>query len=419
MSLTSRIRPLHLVVSISLLAACRTDVGRPVAAALPGHDVALAAEAPQTSLFEGFVPANATFDMLLRQADVPAELTPALVTAARTVFDPRDLRADRPYQIVRTIDGLFREFRYQIDADNVLRVSLHSGDASSVSSVDAAVVALPKEYHLDAVSAEITERRTSLIEAFSDLGENIQLPLQLADVFAGELDFNSDLRRGDRVDALFERATRDGQFVGYGTVKAAILKTGSRLVKAVQFPGPDGKPAWYDEAGRSLRRAFLKSPLPFDPRVTSAFSSNRLHPLFGIERPHLGVDFGAPYGTAVRSVAAGTVEVAAFAGEAGRMVRIRHAGGYETAYLHLSSFAAGVRPGAHVEQGQLIGRVGQTGAATGPHLDFRVIRKGIYVNPLTEFSRMPHGDPLGPDDLARFAQVRDEALHELADKLQQ
>jgi murein DD-endopeptidase MepM/ murein hydrolase activator NlpD len=173
----------------------------------------------------------------------------------------------------------------------------------------------------------------------------------------------------------------------------------------------DGKIAWYDETGRSLKRQFLKSPLPFDPRVTSGFNPRRLHPIFHQVRAHLGVDYAAGIGTAVVAIADGVVESAEWAGEAGRMVVVRHSGGYESLYLHLSSFA--VRPGAHVGQGQLLGRVGMSGAATGPHLDFRIKRNGIHQNPLTFRSGMPAGEPIATNQLAAFEEARDRALTKL------
>jgi murein DD-endopeptidase MepM/ murein hydrolase activator NlpD len=278
---------------------------------------------------------------------------------------------------------------------------------------------VPKLYELAAVSAAISADHASLIEAFDASGENIQLALRLAEVFGGEVDFNSDLRPGDAVQVLFDRVTRDGEFVGYGDIRAAVLTVGRRRLTAVRFPAPDGTAPFYSDQGRSLRRHFLKSPLPlFSPRVTSGFSSNRFHPLHGTSRPHLGVDYGAPFGTPVNAVAAGVVEAAEWSGEAGRMVRIRHTGGYETAYLHLSSFAPGIRPGVRVEQGALIGRVGQSGTATGPHLDYRIIRNGIYVNPLRELSRMPLGEPIAPDRLEDFQRHRDDALRQLQERLE-
>jgi murein DD-endopeptidase MepM/ murein hydrolase activator NlpD len=401
-----------LIVAATLMVSCQPssdERARPVR-----EDIQLA---PDGTTVTAVVPQNATIESLLRQQQVPADLTASVVEAIRGVFNPRDLRAQQTYWISRTIDGLFREFRYQIDADNLLRVVFRDDAADPVAAFDAEVVNLPKEYRLDAASVTITEQHNSLFAAFDASGENLLLPKQIAEVFAGDLDFNSDLHLGDRVDVLFERAIRNGAFAGYGDVQAATLVSGGRRLSAVRFTGADGKAAWYDEQGRSLQRPFLRSPLPFDPRVTSAFSYNRFHPVLGIRRPHLGVDFGAPEGTRVSAVAGGVVEVAAWAGQAGRMVRIRHAGGYETSYLHLSGFGAGIRPGVRVDQGQVIGYVGMTGTATGPHLDYRVARNGTYINPLTAFSRMPAGPPLDAAALAAFTRVKDQDFAELNTRL--
>jgi len=366
--------------------------------------------------FEAVVPPNATLESLLRQ-QLSADLSQSLVEAVRAVFNPRDLRADRPYSITRGLDGLFREFRYDIDADNLLRVVFRHQPGDVAAEFDVEVVPLPKEYELDAVGVALSAEHTSLIEAFDAEGENLQLPLRLSEVFGGEVDFNSDLQRGDEAEVLFDRATRAGEFVGYGEIKAAVLALGTRRLTAIRFDGADGKPGFYDEHGRSLKRQFRRSPLDFNPRVTSGFSYNRFHPVHGTARPHLGVDFGAPLGTAVYAVASGVVEAAEWSGEAGRMVRIRHAGGYETAYLHLSSFGPGIRPGVRVDQSQLIGRVGQTGTATGPHLDYRVIRNGRHVNPIAEMAKMPPGEPIAPDRLEAFRLQRDQTLSELASRL--
>lgn len=157
----------------------------------------------------------------------------------------------------------------------------------------------------------------------------------------------------------------------------------------------------------------LKSPLLFQVRVTSRFSQSRLHPIYRTYRPHLGVDYGAPVGSPVVAVAAGTVASAGYSGEGGNMVRIRHAGGLESYYLHLSAFGGGVRAGTRVDQGQVIGRVGATGAATGPHLDFRLRRNGVFVNPLSEHSRQPPGEPIPAVRLASFGTERDALLGQL------
>lgn len=398
----------QLAAVVLLLVACQPS-GRP-RPAVQGRDVQLADDG---SVFESVVPQNATLESLLRQQDVPAEISSSLVRAVRSVFNPRNLRAERAYRITRTLDGLFREFRYEIDADNLLRVVFRNVPGEPAATFDVEVLPVPKEYVPTAVRAEITRQNNSLSAALGAFGENIQLAGKLAEVFGGEVDFNSDLQVGDRVEVLFDRVKRNGEFIGYGDVKAATLILGARALSAVQYIGDDGKPDWFDLAGRSLRRQFLKSPLPFDPRVTSGFSPNRFHPVLGINRPHLGVDFGAPYGTRVSAVASGVIEMAGWAGEAGRMVRIRHAGGYETEYLHLSSFGPGIQAGARVEQGDLIGRVGQTGAATGPHLDYRIIKNGVHVNPVLEMKRLPAGEAITASDLPAFTSARDRAFADL------
>ena len=365
---------------------------------------------------EAVVPRNATLESLLKQHELPAELTTSLVDAVRGVFNPRELRAQRAYKITKTLDGLFREFRYEIDADRILSVVLRDRLAST-PSFDVEVVALERTLEQDAVRVEISREHNSLVAAFDAEGENIQLPLALAEVFGGEVDFNADLQLGDRIDVLFDRVTRNGQFAGYGDINAATLETGGRRITAIRYTGEDGKPAWYDEHGRSMRRQFLKSPLPFDPRVTSRFSLGRLHPVHGTVRPHFGVDYGAAEGTRVNAAASGVVEVAGWAGEAGRMVKIRHAGGYETAYLHLSAFGPGIAPGARVDQGQLIGRVGSSGTVTAAHLDYRIMKNGKYVNPLTELSKMPPGAPIDAASMPDFLHTRDVMLSALQSQL--
>ena len=379
------------------------------------HDISLTEDG---NIIEARVPNSATLESLLRRHDLPAPFTTAMIDAVRAVFNPRDLRANQSYRLTRSLDGLFREFRYQIDADRFLRVVMRGATADAAApAFDVEVVPLPKEFELDAVVAEISKEHSSLVGSFEAEGENILLPLQLAEIFGGEIDFNSDLQRGDRIEVLFDRAIRHGEFVGYGDVRAAVITNSGKRISAIRFDGDDGKPQWYDEHGRSLKRQFLKSPLPFDPRVTSGFSYHRKHPVLGYTRAHLGVDFGAPTGTPVKAVATGVVEVAGWSGEAGRMVRIRHAGGYETAYLHLSSFGPGIRPGVRVDQGQLIGRVGASGTVTAAHLDYRIIKNGQYVNPIAEHSKMPPGEPLAADVLAAFEAVRDARFGELQQRV--
>ena len=406
-------------LAIAVVAAALTASCQPAGPAPPPlqarHDISLTQDG---NTIEARVPQSATLESLLRRHDLPAPVATAMIDAVRGVFNPRDLRANQTYRLTRSLDGLFREFRYQIDADRFLRVVKRAASSDAATpAFDVEVVPLPKEFELDAVVAEISKEHPSLVGSFEAEGENILLPLQLAEIFGGEIDFNSDLQRGDRIEVLFDRATRHGEFAGYGDVKAAVIVNGGRRITAIRFDDEHGKAQWYDEQGRSMKRQFLKSPLPFDPRVTSGFSFHRKHPVLGYTRAHLGVDFGAPAGTPVKAVATGIIEVAGWSGQAGRMVRIRHAGGYETAYLHLSSFGPGIRPGVRVDQGQLIGRVGASGTVTAAHLDYRIIKNGQYVNPIAEHSKMPPGDPLGAAALAAFEAVRDARFADLQQRV--
>ena len=405
-----------LTVLIAGVCACSLPAAPVTESSVQARDVLLPRD---VDAVDGRVPRNATLETLLRRHELSAEFTAGVAEAMRGVFNPREIRAEQAYRLTRSVDGLFREFRYQIDTDRLLRVvarrapadgAAPDGATSAVPAFDVEVVSLPKDVEIDVLSGSISRETPSLVGALAASGETVQLALGLAEIFGGEIDFNSDLQPGDRIDVLFERFIRENEFVGYGAIKGAVLVNDSRRIVAVGFTDTDGRPAWYDEDGRSLKRQFLRSPLPFDPRVTSTFSYRRLHPVHGTSRAHLGVDYGAPAGTRVNAVASGVVELAGWAGEGGRVVRLRHAGGYQTAYLHLSAIAPGIRPGVRVEQGDAIGRVGSSGTATGPHLDYRIIKNGTYVNPLVELKKMPKGDPVAPDAREAFERARDAVL---------
>lgn len=390
-----------IVLCAVCLNACAEDAPPPH---VRGADVYLA---PDTTAIRGLVADDSTMDSMLRVNGLAADAVHDVIAAARTVFDPRKLRTLQPFLLERTNDGALRLFEYEIDADSFLRITLAPDSADGLR---AEVLPIPKTLEQVTRSGAIDEATPSLFQSIDAAGEGADLAVAMAEVFAGEIDFNSDLQPGDRIDVLFERFMRDNEFVGYGAIKGAVLVNDSRRIVAVGFTDTDGRPAWYDEDGRSLKRQFLQSPLPFDPRVTSKFSYRRLHPVHGTSRAHLGVDYGAPAGTRVNAVASGVVELAGWAGEGGRVVRLRHAGGYQTAYLHLSAIAPGIRPGVRVEQGDAIGRVGSSGTATGPHLDYRIIKNGTYVNPLVELKKMPKGDPVAPDARAAFERARDAVL---------
>lgn len=369
---------------------------------------------------ESRVPRHATLDGLLRQHQLPNALVHAAVESVRGVFDPRQLRADRPYRLVQSLDGLLREFEYEIDGDRLLRIVNLSHDDPEAVELEAEVIAIEKEISVTAVRGYIDASRSSLIAAMDGAGETLQLALSLADIFSGQIDFQSDLKQGDQFEVLFERATRtDGEFAGYGAILGASLVANGREYQAFRWTDPaTGKAGYYDKEGRSLKRMFLRSPLKLEaPRVTSGFSRARMHPVHRTVRPHLGVDYGAPHGSPVVAVANGTVVSAGWAGGGGNQIRLRHAGNIETYYLHLSRFASGMRAGTRVSQGQVIGYVGATGTATGPHLDYRFKRNGVFVNPLTAHGQQPAGEPIPAALLPDFRQQRDGFLAQISETL--
>jgi len=247
----------------------------------------------------------------------------------------------------------------------------------------------------------------SLFGATDAAGIPDSIASQLADIFGGDIDFYRDLRKGDRFSVVYEVLYQRGLPVRGGRILAAEFTNDGKTYQAYWFKGENGSSGGYYTAdGKNLRKAFLRSPLEFS-RVTSGFTSNRFHPVLKTWRAHKGVDYGAPIGTRVRSVADGTIDFAGKQGGYGNLIVIRHHGAYSTAYGHLNGFAAGIRRGTRIAQGDIIGYVGRTGLATGPHLHYEFRVSGQQVNPLAV--TMPSAPPLGDADAKRF-RVASDAL---------
>jgi len=402
----ARLRILNLVlVAFVCVSACRTDAPPP---SVPGHDVFLT---PDTTLIRGLVAQRTTLDAMLRDYGLAADVVGTVVEAARAVFDPRRLRSSQPFLLERTLEGGLRHFEYEIDADSYLRVT---PIAFGADELRAEVLPIPKTLEHAVAAGAIDGSTPSLFQAMEAAGENAELTIALAQIFSGEIDFNTEVQPGDRFALAFEGVVREDGPPTYGAITAAEFDNDGRRVRGVRFTAPGGKADYFDEQGRSLRRFFLRSPLKFEPRITSRYSLRRLHPVLQTTQAHRGVDYGAPTGAPVVAVANGTVMSATYDDVNGRMVRVRHASGYDSAYLHLSAFAPGIRRGVRVDQGQTIGAVGSTGLATGPHLHYGLQKNGTWVDPLREQRNMPPGDPVPAAAMEAFRAVRDEALEQLA-----
>jgi len=264
----------------------------------------------------------------------------------------------------------------------------------------------PPDVRVVAVRGEV---RRSLFEAVEQSGESAQLVLELVEMFSSDFDFTADTRAGDQFRLLVEKRYAGDAFVDYGRVLVAQYASDGRVLTGVGYERAK-RYGYYDLDGRSLKKSFLKSPLEFT-RVTSRFTYRRPHPVLGGVRPHLAVDYGAPVGTPVRAVADGVVERAGWNGGNGIQIHLRHRSSYETQYNHLSRVARGVRAGARVKQREVIGYVGSTGLATGPHLDYRVVHRGRFVNPLSE--RFIPGEPVPRSERAAFRRLAGDLVRRL------
>ncbi|HEX2164782.1 MAG TPA: peptidoglycan DD-metalloendopeptidase family protein, partial [Thermoanaerobaculia bacterium] len=247
----------------------------------------------------------------------------------------------------------------------------------------------------------------SLVAAVAAAGGPPELAYQIAEVLQWDVDFSRDLRRGDRFEVVYDEVLVDGRRQEVGPIWALTLDNGGRRVEAYRF-GEDG--GYYDAAGRPLEKMFLRSPLKL-AHVTSRFTHRRLHPVLKVYRPHWGVDFRAAVGTPVHVTAGGVVTFAGWDRGGGKVVKVRHPNGYLTAYLHLSKFAPGIRPGARVSQGDVVAYSGNTGLSTAPHLDYRVQLDGRWIDPMT-LENVP-ADPIPVAELAAFEAWRDTCRQSL------
>jgi murein DD-endopeptidase MepM/ murein hydrolase activator NlpD len=297
----------------------------------------------------------------------------------------------QPYRIILDDKGV-RSLDYWIDDDFILKVD-RSDDGFCVkkSAID---------YDRRTLVLEGTIE-DNLIGAFREVPENVMLALELSDIYSWDIDFSTDLRRGDTFRIVVEAYYLDGVFKKYGQVLAAQFTNNGHTYRVYRFES-NGAAAYYDEDGRSLKKAFLKAPLSFR-RISSGFTTRRLHPILKIFRPHHGLDYAAPTDTPVSAVGEGTVIFAGKKGQYGRLVIIRHPNGWETCYGHLSRIAKGVVRGRRIGQGEVIGSVGSSGLTTGPHLHYEDKINSKPVNPLK--LNMPRGGSVTPSESAHFRQI--------------
>ena len=340
----------------------------------------------------GSVKAGQSLSHLLNPAGVAFGTIQQLVEATRSVFDVRRILPDRPYWLVRSAGDTLTTpewFVYQPDGRRYVRYHLRD-------SLFAEEGFFPVDTVVQRLSGTI---ESSLSADLERIGAPFTLALAMASVYAWTVDF-SRLQKGDSFDVLYEEEWVGGNRVGGPRVIACHFAHNGRVIPAYRFDQGNGLD-YFDDEGASLRKAFLKAPVEFS-RISSSFTMQRFHPVLNRMKAHLGTDYAAPHGTPIVAVGDGTVTHSGYTSGNGNYVKLRHNSTYETQYLHMSKRA--VRVGEAVRQGQVIGYVGSTGLATGPHVCFRFWKHGKQVDHLRE--EFPPSEPIEPDRIADFqAQV--------------
>ncbi len=360
--------------------------------------------APQPEvIYPHMIPPRSTLYNVLRDLNVTSQTIQEIVTATKPVIDLGRLRAGTQFRLMHITDPS----------------SELTGIEFSLSPLERILVQRSGETWIAEKITETVETRamtfrgvvnTTLWESALEADMDPNLIVQLSEIFAWQIDFSREVRVNDRWRLSIEQKLVRGKPIGWGSISAAEFVNNGVTYNAVLFQTGPEQTGYYAADGTSLKKMFLKSPIRFG-RVTSGFTMRRFHPILKISRPHKGVDYGAPVGTPVRSVGSGTVSAAGWMGGGGKTIKIRHNSTYATAYLHLSRIENGVRPGAKVAQGQVIGYVGTTGMSTGPHLHFEFSRNGQVINPLGQ--KFPSAEPVPPKLMAAFSTKTQELLGQL------
>ncbi|MDD4880009.1 MAG: peptidoglycan DD-metalloendopeptidase family protein [Gallionellaceae bacterium] len=330
-----------------------------------------------------------TLASLLGRLGVGSEEIPAILGASRE--QSARFIAGRTVIAKVTSGGRLLLFRYLVDDKNLLTIERTGAGFSArneITQPDTRVVVR---------SGEI---KYSLFGATDAADVPDSVASQMAEIFSGDIDFHRDLRQGDRFSVVYEIQTDAGRTLRTGRLMAAEFVNQGKSYRAVYFKDPQGREGYFTPDGKSMKRAFLKSPIPFS-RISSGFSTSRYHPVLKEWRAHKGIDYAAAAGTPVRAVSDATVAFSGRKGGYGNLIVLKHQGPYSTAYGHLSRFAKGLRNGAHIKQGDIIGYVGSTGLATGPHLHYEFRVNNVQKNPVAV--SMPAAYPLDPRYRAQFA----------------
>ena len=370
------------------------------AAARPPPPIA-AQQASVASIIEVVVGRNDTLDAIFRRM----ALNKSDLAAIRNLPGIRQsldfLKPGDSIKLTHT-DGDIKELTRKVSETQTLDVVLKD------SGFEAKMIDNPVETRVRTARAIID---SSLFQAAGAADISDTVALKLANVFAWDIDFVLDIREGDRFTAVYEQIFQDGKYLRDGEVLAAEFVNNGKVYRAVRFVGDDGHAGYYTPAGLAMRKAFLRAPVEFT-RVSSAFNPHRHHPILNLIRGHMGTDYAAPIGTPVHAAGDGHVSFAGQRGGYGNAIVLTHGANVSTLYGHMSRFARNVHVGTCVQQGEVIGFVGMTGLATGPHLHYEYLTGGVHRNPQTV--QLPGAEPLRAQDLQKFHEMAAPLLADLS-----
>ena len=351
---------------------------------------------------ESVVGKNQSLSLILAKYGVsPADIH-AAAERCKEVFDVRKIRDGHKYTLFLTKDSLKTPefFIYESSATEYVVIDFKESKKAYLGKKD-----ITTQEFIAKVGIS-----SSLWNAMKEAGVDPNMAITLADIYAWSIDFYG-IAKNDSIRVIYEQSFVEEKPLNDFRVKAALFSHAGKSYYAIPYT-QDSLQAFYDENGNSLQKAFLKAPLKYS-RISSGFSNARFHPVLKITRPHHGVDYAAPTGTPVLTIGDGVVTKRAFqANGGGNYVTIKHNSVYSTTYMHLSKFAQGIQVGTRVKQGDVIGYVGSTGLATGPHLDFRVYKNGTPINPLRMES--PSREPISPENMEGYVQLRDSLVDRLS-----
>ncbi len=336
-----------------------------------------------------------TFYESLSARGVAHEDIMTLVAACKSFRNLRSVRAGELFRIHITSDGGLRSLGFDLDQESHVTWTREGDNYVREDGT------YPVVHRLKGVSGTI---ENSLYVSLQKIGAPLTLAPKMNDILGWDIDFNRDLRKGDTFRIVYDEIWKEDKLIRTGSIEALEIVNRGKVKQAFRFTAEGGRPGYFDSDGNNMQKQLMRAPLEYS-RVSSKFSHNRLHPVLKRWMPHLGVDYAAPLGTPVRAGGDGVVVVATSKKGNGRYIQIRHTNReYETYYLHLSRYAKGIKSGKRVAQGQIIGYVGATGYATGPHLDYRVKRNGTFVNPRK--LKLPAAAPVAKDLRPHFDSLK-------------